>query len=329
MKRMGVGLVVLSVLFVSPCTSFCQVPGLPPFGDFRPFRFGDITVTPSAKIGYRAASLRASFPIFGAVSTSYNPPGWSNSRPVELVIKRADLLVGSVAMEIDATSTVYLFGEATGNLPRDLNVSMPVSPWVFPAPNELDWRGKRLQWWLLDFGGGYRLRDSFSFLLGFRIDHFSVGLEDPKDTIGSLDLGPNDTLIGDIRTKMWIPYVAVALSGDAYEARIIYSPITWGEVKLPLQFDYDHGPGFFDSDKELSHTLFEPGWYVGFDAVHRAFSVGECVFNIWASGSYSTIRGDGQYTFNFPVFGHYFSEHATSTFVTSSLAVGLSASLGF
>jgi hypothetical protein len=329
MKRFGAILVATALLLFSPCASFSQVPGLPSLGDFESLEFGNITVKPSAKIGYRAASVRVSFPVYGFVSTHYNPPGWSNSRPLDLTIKRADLLVGSVAMQVDTMSTIYLFGEATGNLPRNLNVAMPVSPWVFPAANELNWRGRRLQWWLLDFGGGCRLADNFSFLLGFRIDHISVGLGDPEDTIGTLDLDPGDTLTGDIRTKMWVPYVGISLSGDAYQARLIGSPVTWGEVKLPLQLDFNRGPGFFDSNQELSHTLFASGWYVGFDAAHRAFSVGEFVFNIWASGSYSIIRGNGQYTFKLPVFGHYFSEQATSTFVTSSISCGLSANLDF
>lgn len=324
MQWFGVPFVAMVLFLVSPITSFSQVPVLPSLAEF-----GNITVSPSAKIGYGAGSLRVSFPVFGFVSTHYTPPGWSNSRPLELTIKRADLLVGSVAVQVDAMATIYFFGEATGNLCRNLSVSMPVSPWVFPVPNKLDWHGRQLQWWLLDFGGGYRLKNNFSFLLGYRIDHISVGLEDPKDTIGSLILGPGGTLIGDIRTKMWIPYVGVALSGDAYEARIICSPITRGEVKLPLQFARDDPPLWLSAEQELSHTLLESGWYVGFDAVYRGFSVDEFVFNLWASGSYSIIRGSGQYTYKAPGYGHYFSEHATSTFVTSSLAVGLSANLAF
>jgi hypothetical protein len=75
----------------------------------------------------------------------------------------------------------------------------------------------------------------------------------------------------------------------------------------------------------LSHSC---GWYVGFDAVHRAFAVDKFVFNVWASGSYSIIRGTGRHGWTDPAF-RYFPDAATSTFVTSSVAIGISASADF
>lgn len=330
MKCFGLFLAAIVLLFVFPCTSVSQVPGVPSLGEFGSLEFGNITVIPSVKIGYRSTSLRLSFPVFGFPSTAF-PPNWWNDRPSELTIKRASLLVGSVAVKVDAMSRIYLFGEATGNVSRNLTVSMPVSPWL-PWPigigpdNPVHWNGTQLQWWLLDFGGGYCFRDNLSFLLGFRIDHFSVGLEDPVDTRGSIIMFPGNTLVGDIRTKMWIPYVGVALRGEAYEARIIYSPISWAEVKVPLQFT--SGGVMLTFDQEMSHRLSDSGWYAGFDGVFRALAVDGFGLNVWASGSYSIIKGTGYYGWQEGTYG-YWPDAATSTFVTSALAVGLTASFEF
>jgi hypothetical protein len=329
MKRFGVVLVATALLLVSPCVSFSQVPGLPSFGEFGSLDFGNITVTPSAKIGYRAASVRMSFPI-NKITVVATPPNWIWWGPLELTIKRADLLVGAVGLEVDALSTVYLFGEAAGNVCRNVTVCMPVSPWNFRGAGNIDWEGSRLQWWLLDFGGGYRVRNNLSVLLGLRIDHFSVALDDPNDPSGTIQLSWTlfrGQLFGDIRTKMWVPYVGVALSGDAYEARFVWSPITSADVRVPLQVPVT-GPG--DPDQEASYSQFKSGWYLGFDAVLRTFDVAGFDVNFWTSGSYSIIRGRGEKEFNAPLFPNYEgTRSATSTFVTSSISCGLSANLDF
>ena len=244
--------------------------------------------------------------------------------PLDVTIKRADLWVGSIALEVEAMSAMYVFGEIAANASRQIRVSMPVSPWSPNGAAGIDWDGSSLQWRLLDFGGGYRVRNNLSVLVGLRVDHFSVAFGNPQDPTGTLHLtyGPNTgTLVGDIRTKMWAPYVGLALSGDAYKARIVYSPVTSADVRMPLQFKF---PSF---DQEASYTQFKTGWYTGFDAAYRTFAGQGFAFDVWASGSYSIIRGYGQEEFTEPA-GTLFGE-GTSTFVTSSLAVGLSANLDF
>jgi hypothetical protein len=326
MKSFGVVLVATVLLFVSPCPSFSQVPGLPSLGDFGSLQFGNITLTPSAKIGYRATNVRLSFPVNNPGVATVGPPNWQHFVPLEVTIKRADLWVGSVGLEIDAMSTIFLFGEAMGNASRQIRVSMPQSPWTPQGAGEIDWDGSRLQWWLLDFGGAYRVRDNLSVLVGVRIDHFSVALDDPKDPTGTIVLLPGNALIADIRTKMWVPYLGVSLSGDAYEARFIWSPITSADVRMPITTNNSIPP----LAQEASYTQFKSGWYVGFDAVYRAAAVQGFGLNVWASGSYSIIRGRGEEEYKIRgIVNFTFDEEATSTFATSSLAVGLSADLDF
>ena len=93
MKRLCVVVVALALLLVSPCTSFSQVPGLPSLGDFGALQFGNIRVTPSAKIGYRATNLRLNFAFSNPVLSIW-PPNWRHFQPLDVVIKRADLWVG-------------------------------------------------------------------------------------------------------------------------------------------------------------------------------------------------------------------------------------------
>lgn len=330
-KSLRLFFVILALLLFSSTPGYAQVPGLATLGDLGSLNLGAITITPSAKIGYKVHSLRLSFPL-SSNDFLTSPPNWYHFVPTDFTINRSDLVVGSLGLKADHSSGVILYGAGTASASRSVTVTMPKSPWTARGAGDIDWDGSNLEWWQLDFGGGYALRDNISLLAGLRIDHYSVGLDDPQDPTGTISLSPGDILIGDIRTKMWAPYVGLGLKGDKYQARIIYSPITSADVKVPLQYaSLVAAPPFA---QDASYTQFKTGWYAGFDLSHRVFTANGLDIKLWASGAWSKIRGTGTEIYTFPCLSILalptaYAGEATSTFATWSISGGVSAGVEF
>ena len=111
------------------------------------------------------------------------------------------------------------------------------------------WTGNKLQWWTLDAGVSYPLRNDWSIMAGFRREQLSTQLCNPWLLGGVGGPGPINvftdqidifgeqiqalTYFGDVSLKLSIPYLGLTLDAGNLRACFLWSPFVTANVKIP------------------------------------------------------------------------------------------------
>ena len=273
----------------------------------------------------------------------YSEIGWMLATTSSLDLKLQDADVWTGGIRVDARGDRFsAFLTAEGNAHTNVRVDTSSEP--FEAGYlPVEWRGSNLEWWAIEGGGGVRIRGNLSVVGGMKLEHLSLKLADPVDPLGEIRFYQayyGDRYSGDFRTKLWIPYLGIQIEGLSYGAKLLFSPVSWADVRIPFRYlyvDVPHNP-YFGVTFEDAQYRFKPNglWLAG--DLHYELRVRDALrCNIWFKGSWMKIRGQGTegYRYDELFFGIPFhnvfndSGSAHGSYTSSVLAVGLSGTLTF
>jgi len=261
-----------------------SVPG------FNSISLGNIVVTTSARIGYENVGLNINFPIPHEGLTV----GRLDIDPLDFKLENANLWVG--ALVIDAKLSPYwsLFLNLEGNASRNVTIGTSQSLNLY-GHRPFEWDGSKFQWWQIDAGLGYRFLSSFSFILGVRWDNTSLSLSNPRDNRGRPFAGfdPEVNFFdGDLQIKCFTPYGALGLEGGNFRGTLIYSPLVWADIKLPLRTA--HNPQANRTlNEEASYQLNKPGYLLEGIFEYDLNMASNLALGLWGKASLVRVRGYG------------------------------------
>jgi hypothetical protein len=297
------GMVVKSLLAVSAVLVFILSPGLVSGqSPLSSLGLSNWNATANAKVGYQHLTLNVSVP------TAVPAFGVSIPQPIDLQVKRAGQVVGSVGLEVEPTQWCRLFVNFEGVIPRNVTATSSVDPvfstiGLFGAVNvPVDWRGTHLELWNVDVGGSVDTRFGVAAVGGFRFEHLSLALRDPVDpfgisafAVGSLNAVNYDA---DVQAKVWIPYFGVQWNQPQFRASLLYSPCAWSQVRVPLSLyaavGFPIGPATLNADLAVSwrYRVYDPGAFVEGNLEYETDVRGFKLL-AWCKASYLKIRGEG------------------------------------
>jgi hypothetical protein len=323
------------------------LPGMGSFG------FGGVRITPSAQVGYQRISLNFTLP-------TVVPRIFPNMGTLDLQFRDSNTWVGSLAIVADCPSGFSLAVKGQANAKRNITVAEPTEIQLGGA-SEVLWNGNGMEWWTLESTVGYKFRDSWSFLVGLRREHLTVGITNPRDTAGNpLDLffffsdpfGTETeilTQVSDFRLKLWIPYMGLKMDRPGFRASILYSPYATADVRIPAPINIGQfvtsvfGPPFSGADLEgfdIRYKVAKPATFIegNFEydlAVGSDFSLG-----LWCSLSWINLKGSGSLSMSlaeeafadgvpFEASGDHVFNRGDATCTRGIMAGGLSATLSF
>jgi hypothetical protein len=306
-----------------------SVPG------FNSISLGNIVVTPSAKVGYENLGLSINFPIPHQAVTV----GRLDIDPLDFRIANANLWIGAVVIDARLSPYWSLFLNLEGNGSRNVKVETAESLNLY-GHRPREWDGSKLQWWQIDAALGYRLWSSFSFFLGTRWDKTALSLSDPRDNRGRPFAGfdPEVNFFnGDLQIKCFTLYGALVIEGSNFKGTLIYSPLVWADVLLPLRTA--HNPsGIRLVNEEASYKLKKPGCLLEGIFEYDMNTSSYLALGLWLKGSLVQVRGSGEEDTNAiritrrrvtNVDEELASGGETSTFSRYVIGGGLSATLSF
>lgn len=345
MKRLfGLVACVLIILTV-PLIGFSQsivVPQLRQETDswFKPFTeissaIGKVDLR--LKIGVKGLTCHFNLPIESV------PPFFFYSlfypSPVDFDMKKETLWVGAIESQVQLPKNFSIFFDGEGTAPKNVVVTMGQDP--FQQLMVL-WNGSKTQWWEIEGGILYNFLSDYYFIIGLRFDQLSLKLDNPRDQLGLyqqiLQDGNLDLYTSDMNVKTWIPFLGIRLKGLNYKADLLYSPFSSSIVALPFRYRLDFadptvgGPFAFQQENYTMNNvgIFLEGRFQYYAAITNNFRL-----DLWAKGSYLSVRGGGNEDSTRSGFGYVFGElyDGTSSATTQgslhtySLSGGLGVSL--
>ncbi len=236
-----------------------------PFGWESPWLAG-VRVVPRAQVGFQQIGLNFDMPVFVPNTLAL---------PVEnlsLQLKDANVWVGGLALTGYFPSGLSLNVKGQANAKRRAKVFTPedsqgqtLGVW---------WDGNRLQWWTIDANVGYPVRNDWSVVAGLRREQLSVGLVNPRFVGGvpinfysdDIDIFGEEiqrlTYVGDVSSKLWIPYVGLRLDGPQYPGLPALEPVCRSGRANPhsgaypfLRSDFLLSFRFRDGRSQLRHWI--------------------------------------------------------------------------
>jgi hypothetical protein len=245
-----------AILLCVVVCAFCPMPALsqgvmpPGISSFGTCSVCGWAITPTAKIGVQRFSTNLGIPVPSISDDSGGMlVGLYNFQTIDMTLRSPYLCVGALALEVNGAGGLGFFAEATGALPREMDVKMAFTgdiAFIGTYQSPWDWKGRHLEWWTLEGGVSYTATGTpISVLAGLRVDHTDVRLTDPRNVNGSLagqlDSGgdpyyDSEERYGDVQTKIWIPYFGIQGGNPTFKWNLIGSPFVTARTKLPLRW---------------------------------------------------------------------------------------------
>jgi hypothetical protein len=313
---------------------------------------GRIRVVPRVDVGYQKIGFSLNVPVPFGFSAGIPTVG-----PVDLTLRDSNVWVGSVGFDAQIGPRLSLFLTGQANAKRDVTVEEGESPSILVLalglPLPLQRPGTGLEWWAIDAGAAWRIRDDLSLIGGFRQDNLSLGLGGPRTADGqSLDLNLNipgvvsllTSFRGDLQTKLSIPYFGVQFSGFNYRGSVILSPFVWATAKVPLRGATIIGIPFIpleiDLFNEWRFSLSKPAFFLEGKSEYDVEVYRGGLIRLWATGNWLRVRDTANENYNLnlqaflgpiPVLNATLTDagSATSTLTRYLLAGGISAVIPF
>jgi len=273
----------------------------------------NMTVTPFVRAGWQKMGVSFSS------DSGYQDVDMLELNSVNLKFADANLWIGEAGCTVRFGDGFSFFANASANASRKILVETPIEPEDQNDP--VEWDGSKLEWWQAECGLTYPfVSDDYWLIGGFRIDHLSVTLDNPRDA------APNEygdwVYLGDFRAKIWIPYFGVQVTGYNCTGTLIGSPFAWTDFKLPFATTViDDAPDF----EESRYTLKTSGYFVECSAEYNVDLGSRASLGVWGKGSLISMRGEGDNKHN-PT-GE--ARSGSATYMRRNLAVGASASVSF
>ena len=286
------------------CCVLALAIGINPSGAF--FSWSDLSeldFKSSIRVGYQQTGFNM------GLSTGKAAHMGTGSTELDLKFQGANTCVGAVELGADVQSNLYLFlrGEATASRGVDvLTEKNALVEWaIMGAPYQ--WQGSAMEWWAVDSGASYSFSQGISALAGFRVDHFSLKLRNPVDRDGKpinyVDTGPgevgvateSETVLGDLQTKLWLPYLGLGIDSVNYRMSVIWSPIAWARVTLPLTdiYRYDERDYLLADLTNFRYRIFNPACLLEGTFEYDVAAFNTFGLQFWCRYSWLNTRGSG------------------------------------
>lgn len=271
-----------------------------------------VRVTPSAQVGYQLIGLNFDLPIF--IPNVSPPPNESLS----LQFQDANVWIGALGLKADFPCGLSLILKGQANARRDIRVFTPQDSQGQGIG--VIWAGNKLQWWTLDAGLAYPLRDDWSIVAGFRRDQLSVALSNPWLLGGVGGPGPINffsdqidffseqiqklTYFGDVSSKLSIPYVGLRLDTANLRACFLWSPFVQANVKIPTavttfsSVQQFFGPPFFATDNHnfgFEYKVIKPAAFLEACMEYESRLSSSLSIGLWGRLSWVRLSGKGDF----------------------------------
>ena len=292
---------------------------------------GNVQVSVSAQLGFQQMGVNINLPVpnSGLVGAALFTGSTLDFRLLD-----SGVWTGGISVEARRNG-LSVFASAEGNAPKNARASAPSDP--FYLSGQCEWRGSKLEWWALGAGGAFTVRRNLDVVGGFKVEHISLTLADPVDPWGTLRLFQatyGDRYSGDLRTKLWIPYFGIQIDGLNYRAKLLFSPVAWTDVEIPLRYLLVGSSAIGFEDAKYS---FKPnGLWVEADLKYGMRILDGVGCNLWFKGSWLHVRGVGTEGYEYdvtvsgtPVFHYTESGSADGSLSSYVLAAGISGTLNF
>ncbi len=315
------GYVPGSNVMPSPTTSF--VPWL---NSCNPACWG-VGIRPSLKFGYERLGVNFNLPVpfsgaFGIVL--------STGSSLDVQLRDTGVWVGEAGVDADI-GNLGLYVSLEGSFRRDVRVLTPSEPFRVGS-EQVWWRGSKFRAWRLDAGAAYRLKNGLSLVGGLKNLNLTLVLSDPTGTIQLLNpLG--NTLSGDIRATLLIPYAGMRFGRFGATATLVGSPLAIAHVRIPFRDLYPHvfGPGW-DSIEEAKYKFDRVGGFLEARLEYGARPRPDLNLTAWFKGTWLQVKGKGveQYQQR-STFGYSVDESgaAAGCLTINALAGGIAAEVAF
>ncbi len=231
----------------------------------------NIKVNPYAQVGFQWVSSNLNLPVQNE-PLSILP---LNIGDLDISLKDANFWTGIVGVNIVANGKYSLFAAAGGFPKRLFNTygTVPVSVGPQSASTNLEFTNTGVESWFIQTGVGLG-----PVLLGLYWDHFSFGLEDPRNQNGPI---ANQTIRGDMLTKTFSPFVGIALPVGRAMLTATYGPWAYSDTALSLINSQNNL-------SELRYTWKKPGDLLNFMTQYNTPVSSATSFGLW--GNYSWMR---------------------------------------
>jgi len=291
-----------------------------------------------------------------------------NGGTLELELEDAHFMIGSVGVDVEFSPTVSAFFNAEAAAPQNILVltdqdtlggAMLAGPGTAYAVDPIRWKGTRLEYWSVDGGLTYRLGDLLSLVGGFKMEQLSLRLAEPRDaegrplsfymsyTVFFVTVDRTHEVGGDFRAKLWTPYIGLILDGANFHGTLLWSPLAYGTILAPLHATGAVGirigqpiSGSLDVGLDWRFKALGMGTYLEARLEYENEVTRKFAIKLWGRGRLFSIGGPGSLDTEADHVGTGFlapfaygvrpeSGAGRATYITSSLAAGISAHLTF
>lgn len=258
------------------------------------------------------------------------------SSPLKLQLNNANLWVNGIDGEMrKGRFSAFLAFE--GAVPRHTDVTTTAEPFwggLFPV----QWQDDTLNWWSFNGGVGWDIARHFTLQAGVRMEHLSVGMKNPSDSPGLINLFQNyfgNTYEGNLKSDLWIPWIGLRVREDRLNGSLRFSPLAYTELRIPLDYTTIFSPTVMAS--EQGHYNFRNnGYWLGADLSYDLYKTAKWRFSAWTTGSWLWTRGGAYYDYQLagyvggsPVFTYATSSWARSSYLVGNYGLGLHLAYSF
>ncbi|MBI4964464.1 MAG: hypothetical protein HY913_14395 [Desulfomonile tiedjei] len=294
------------------------------------FRFGQIRITPSGRLGYQRMGVDARIPVPFELSIK-GGEGYRGD-PARLKLPEANLWIAEASVTAQVNPNLAFFTSVAGNFVQSF-LGPTLGGTVVPnRPSE--WRERQLEWWEIEVGATFNVWSPFGLIGGLRWDHFDLAFRDARGVAGaSSGTYKNVNLEAtDLSSEIWIPYAGFGLLGRSYKAYIIASPFAATDIKVLTRMTANVLPSNnFSGEAEVA--LNKPAGFVEARFEYDARVSPEIRLGLWSKGSWLATRGtgkvEGKYTTNHPDLTATPLGGESMTFSRYNVAAGLALKLSF
>lgn len=199
------------------------------------------------------------------------------------------------------------------------------------------WDGRKVQWWMIDGGAGWRLPNNAVVLAGVRFDSFATTLENPRGAeVNQYPVGRTEWY-SDFTSKVWVPYIGIQFSGNNYVARLIGSPFASVQVDEPVSATTFRNNGRRRSANFGKYSLTHGGEVLEFSGESSLSISAMANLSVWGELSWAQFRGNGEQNLHDATYVNsaangvdqqsILSQKATIDYGWTAYAIGLAANL--
>ncbi len=168
----------------------------------------------------------------------------------------------------------------------------------------------------------------FTIQAGLRVEHLSLGLNNPTDTLGLINYFHNtfgDVYSGNLKSDLLIPWVGLQVRESRLDGSLRFSPIAYTHLNIPLDYTAVFSPTL--TTLEQSHYTFRNnGFWLEGNLAYDIYKTAKWRFSLWSTASWLWTRGGTNDDYQATLYRSGLPATtllANSSYVTSSYIVGI------